>query len=186
MELEIRKVLELRRVERKEKSRLYSLLSEYVKELRLLIGADANPPSASVLFNLEDYFQDESVHSAYFLQHEGEVAGFVLVRLVPLNELIGKGGSGKILLVDEMYLTPLHRGEGYSQFVLESLLQEAERKRVPLVWHCPVADKVMNRLFARFGNWAFRHKGFNFRVSEVELNGIPHKRYVISLLPIEL
>jgi len=162
------------------------LLSEYVNELRLLIGADANLPTASLLLNLENYFQDETGTSAYFLQHEGEVAGFVLVRFGPLTEIIGKGGSGKILLAEEFYLTPLHRGEGYSQFVLESLLQEAERRRVPLVWHCPAADKVMNRLSERFGNWAFRHKGLNFRTSEVDLNGIPYKRYVISLLPIEL
>lgn len=178
MESEIRKVMRIREVNRREREKLFRLLMEHEKELERLTGGGEQ--SSDILsLDLSPYFQGDENYGAYFLEHEDQVGGAVLLHYVPAGE-IEAGRAGKALRIVEFYLTPIHRGEGYCQFVLENILAEAERKRIPLVWDCPKAERIMCKLSERFCHWANMHREVNWSVRDVTYNGIEYKRFMLS------
>ncbi len=182
MDIEIRKVMTLRAVEKQEKNKLLSLWNEYRIELAELTRYPELYKDRQIQQEVNMYLGGKENHSAFFLEHEGEVCGFIMTEFLQANTSEESDDTGRVLRIRDMYLTPLHRGEGYLQFVMENVLAEAEKKRISIVWNWPIADTVMNKLFERFCRWAVNHRSVNFIKTEVTLNGIPQLKYKINLM----
>ncbi len=172
--------MKLRQVDRREREKLFKLLQFHLRELRRTIGKDLEGDEEVFYPDFALYFQEDRDYRAYFLEHEDQIGGFVLINYAPADEFLGRGTGGKILRIAELHLTPLHRGEGYGQFVFENMLSEAERKRMPLCWEWPKADYVMNKLFERFCHWATKNKAVECEHTEFLRDGIEYKRYLLK------
>ncbi len=171
MEEEIRKVLRLRRVDKSERRKLFSMLQQRLLELEILIGNSEN--YRATLSEVNSYFQDE-VKQAYFIEHEDEICGFALIEYRSVK-------AEPLIRINELFLTPLHRVEGFTQFILENVLSDAIRRRVPLVWEAPQADKEMVKLYERFCSWAVRHLGCKLDRHEIERYGQPYFRFILRV-----
>lgn len=183
MEANIRKVMDLREVQPRDRTRLYYMLQAHLHE-QAEISGHPQPLTQEVPYpRFNDYVLNEGDRFAYILEHESEIAGFVFCRYQASSEIRVPGlRAGRVLVLTEIYLSPGHRGEGISQFVHEQLLQDAQRKRIPMTWTCLKSDREANRLFGRFCRWAVRTKGFQHqRIEVTDSDGNAGYRYVLKL-----
>ncbi|OPX22891.1 MAG: hypothetical protein B1H03_03185 [Planctomycetales bacterium 4484_113] len=183
MEDHIRKVMDLREVEPRDRTRLYYMLQAHLHEQAEIAGHPQAPTQEIPYPGFKDFALNEGDRVGYILEHESEIAGFVFCRYQSAEELeLSELRASRLLVLVEIYLSPGHRGEGISQFVHEQMLEAAQRKRMPMTWTSLQADREANRLYDRFCRWAARTKGFKHqRLETTDTDGNPRYRYVLRL-----
>lgn|GEM_PF-6323259 len=183
MEANIRKVMDLREAQPRDRTRLYYMLQAHLHEQAEISGRP-QPPTLEIPYpGFKDFLLNEGDRFAYILEHESEIAGFVFCRYESSKDAgLPQLQATRVLLLAEVYLSPGHRGEGISQFVQEQMLEAAQRKRIPMTWTSLQADREANRLYDRFCRWAVRTKGFKHRRLDVtDSDGNPCYRYLLKL-----
>jgi len=179
----IRKVMDLRDVKKRDRSLLFAMLQSHLHEQAELAG-HPQPVTQDIYFpDFKNYSGDDVTHAACILEHESEIAGFILRRYQPASDLdIPNLGAARVLSLAEVFLKRGHRGEGVSRFILEQMFEEAVRKRIPMTWTSLQADTESIRHYDRFCRWAIKHKGCSLqRLELTDSDGVPRFRYVLSL-----
>ncbi len=111
--------------------------------------AECPPPLANVVRTLNALrAQPERGHVAV-LDMAGAIVGYAM-----LINFWGNEQGGEICVIDELYVTPPHRGQGHATALLESILQGCEVWPVPpvgLQLEVSPSNRAARMLYERLG-----------------------------------